>query len=192
VVRHDASLDVDVVSLRTTVYQSQLYPMTKVKDVPGCANCPMRNKFPDSNFVPPLVGPSLRLVVAEAPGATESLEGKPLVGSSGRIFDSLLRKAAIPRESLTILNTIQCQPPNNVHPTDAAARGYCTEQEAAEIVRHCYREHVRPVLLSRPWERVDIVGGKALQLLTGEAAITKWRGSPMTVDTDEINKRLKL
>lgn len=164
--------------------------MTKVKDVPRCANCPMRNKFPENNFVPPKMGPSLRLVVAEAPGAEEAEKGEPLVGSSGRIFDSLCRKAAIPRDQLTIINSINCRPPNNVFPTDAAARGYCTEQEAAEIVRHCYREHVRPVLLSRPWERVDIVGGKALQLLTGEAAITKWRGSPMTVDTDEIDKRL--
>lgn len=154
--------------------------MTKVKDVKACENCPMRRLFPENNFVPPILGPSLRLTIAEAPGETESIEGKPLVGGSGKIFDNLCRKAAIPRDQLTIINTINCRPPNNIYPTDGAARKYCSESEGDQIVEHCYRAHVKPLLDSRPWERIDALGDKALRVLTGKTdGIMKWRGSPL-------------
>jgi uracil-DNA glycosylase family 4 len=165
--------------------------MLKVKDCRACDGCPLQRLFPENNLVPPQLGPSLRLVVAEAPGEQESIEGKPLVGGSGKIFDNLLRKAGINRAMLSVINTVNCRPPNNIYPTDSAARKYCTEQEGTDSVSHCYRAHVKPLLLSRPWERVDIIGGKALNLLTGLSGIERWRGSPVEVDTDEIDKRLK-
>jgi len=140
----------------------------------------MAVKFPDNPFVPPLMGPSKRLVLAEAPGQEESEQGEPLVGGSGKVFNSLLRKAGIQRESLTIVNTINCRPPDNVYPTDGAARVYCTAEEGAEAVSHCYREHVKPLLDSRSWERCDALGEKALRILTGKRdGILKWRGSPL-------------
>lgn len=134
----------------------------------------------EQTFVAPQIGPSLRLVLAEAPGAEENEQGIPLVGGSGKIFNSLLRKAAIPRDSLTVINTINCQPPNNVYPTDSAARKYCTEQEAQAITSHCYRAHVEPLLHSRPWDSILALGDKALRRLTGKTdGIMKWRGSPL-------------
>jgi DNA polymerase I len=149
----------------------------------------MRRLFPENNFVPPQVGPSLRLVVAEAPGAEEAEQGKPLVGGSGKIFDSLLRKAKVPRDSLTIINTINCRPPNNVYPTDSAARGYCTEQEAKDAVSHCYRAHVEPLLHSRPWDSILALGDKALRGLTdATGGITKWRGSPLPLKGEDKPK----
>ncbi len=162
----------------------------KVKDNLKCEGCPLAKLFPDNNFVPPTMGPSLRLVIGEAPGEDESIQMKPFVGGSGRVLDMLLRKAGIQRESLTVLNTLQCRPKENIYPTDPAARGYIQIKDGEEAVRHCYREYVRPVLESRPWNRVDIVGAKALRLLTGTADITKWRGSPVEIDTEEIDKRM--
>jgi len=137
------------------------------------------------------MGPSLRLVIGEAPGEDESTQMKPFVGGSGRVLDMLLRKAGIQRESLTVLNTLQCRPKDNIYPTDPTAKGYISKQDGEEAVRHCYREFVKPVLESRPWCRVDIVGAKALRLLIGTADITKWRGSPVEIDTEEIDKRMK-
>jgi uracil-DNA glycosylase family 4 len=146
----------------------------------------MREKFPQNPFVPPKLGPSLRVVVAEAPGSEESVKGEPLVGSSGRIFDALCRKAGIQRDQLTIINTINCRPPDNVYPTDAAARTYCTESEANETVRHCFQHHVRPILESRPWSRIDALGGKSLEALTGTlGGIQKWRGSPLPLKGED-------
>jgi hypothetical protein len=150
----------------------------------------MRRLFPDNNFVPPKMGPSLRLAVAEAPGAEEAAAGEPLVGGSGRIFDSLCRKAGVRRDDITIINTVNCRPPENKYPTDASARIYCTEGEGQEIVQHCIRAHVLPLLKSRPWTRIDLIGGKALYWLTGLLSVMKWRGSILEVDTDDIEKRV--
>jgi uracil-DNA glycosylase family 4 len=115
----------------------------------------MHRLFPDNLFVPPKMGTGNRLVVAEAPGETESIEGIPLVGSSGKIFDSLCRKAGISRDSLTITHTILCRPKDNIYPTDDKARAYCSEKEGNEIVSFCYERHLKPLLEARPWNRLD-------------------------------------
>ena len=58
-----------------------------VSETSGCEGCPMRRLFPDNTFVAPKfpTGKDLnRLVIAEAPGETESEMGEPLVGGSDR------------------------------------------------------------------------------------------------------------
>ena len=152
----------------------------KVKECPKCDGCPMRKLFPENNLVPPKSGRGNRLAVAEAPGAEEAALGEPLVGPSGRVMNMLWGKAGVSRDSLTIINTINCRPPNNVYPTDKDARGYISEQDAKDAVSHCYREHVEPVLNSRPWGRIDAIGEKSLRALTGKTdGVIKWRGSPL-------------
>lgn len=147
----------------------------------------MRRLFPDNTFVPPQY-PNLahdlnRLVIAEAPGEQEALNGKPLVGGSGRVFNSLLRSAGIPRDGLTVLNCINCRPPDNVFPTDSAARSYITKDEANEAVTHCIRTHVTPVLDSRNWERVDLLGDKPLRLIARQTrGVSNLRGSPLSIE----------
>lgn len=136
--------------------------------------------FGDKTFIPPVMGPSLRLSCAEAAGAEENAAGKPLVGGSGRIWDSLLSKAGIKRSTLSIINTLPFQPPDNLYPTDPAARIYCTAREADEIINFSYEHYVKPVLQARPWSRIDAIGNKSLKLLTGKTeGIMKWRGSPL-------------
>ncbi len=162
----------------------------KVRDCPKCEGCPLRQKFPDNNLCPPRMGPSLRIVVAEAPGEEESIKLEPLVGGSGRIAQSMYRKAGVNWDELTLINTINCRPPDNVFPTDNKARSYCSEAEGEQIVKHCIKNHVLPVLESRPWTRLDIIGAKALYWLTGLTSIFKWRGSSLTVDTEDVRKRV--
>lgn len=138
--------------------------------------------FPNNTLVTPTIGTGNRLVVAEAPGESEAEIGQPLVGASGKIFDALLAKARIPRDSLTIINTINCRPPQNIYPTDADARSYISEEDGEKVVRHCFQAHVEPILKSKKWARIDLLGDKALRLLTGlTEGITKWRGSPVVV-----------
>lgn len=149
----------------------------KVKDCSACDGCALRSLFPERNLVSPQMGPSLRLVVGEAAGADEELEGKPFVGSSGRMLDSFLRKAGVWRDQLTVANTLSCRPPDNKYPTDDAP--YCTPEEGERIVQHCYDHHLKPLLDSRPWERIDAIGGHALEVLTGKTGIMKWRGCPL-------------
>lgn len=128
------------------------------------------------------MGTGDRLVIAEAPGEEESIIGEPLVGGSGRWFDSMCRSAGIKRETLSLANCINCRPLNNVFPTDPEAKKYISLEDGKRAVEHCYRAHVEPLLKSHPWKRVDILGDKALRLLTGkEGGITQWRGSPLPV-----------
>lgn len=148
-----------------------------VSDVVGCEGCPMRELFPANTFVEPTVPRvSTRLVVAEAPGQEEAIEGHPLVGGAGRVFDGLLSKAGINRAGLSIINTIQCRPPNNDYPTSTDAEAYISPQMGHSAVLQCYNNHVRPVLGERTWKRVDVLGNYALTAITGESGITANRG----------------
>src|SRR6267378_1166234 len=168
--------------------------MTKISEDPRCSGCPMlkvdfkyesdgvevHHKGSEQNLVLPQIGPSLRLALAEAPGEEESKACQPLVGGSGRVMNMLWGKSGVKRESLTILNTINCRPPANIYPTDPAARRYISEQDGKIAVEQCYRNHVKPVLESRPWTRIDAIGEKALRKITGKTdGIMKWRGSPL-------------
>lgn len=161
-----------------------------VKDCPQCTGCPLRDRLPNRNLVPFRPGSGDRLVIAEAAGSEEETQGTPLVGPSGRVFDSWLRKAGINRDTLTLANVLSCRPPDNKFPGDADS-GF-NENEAAQIVRHCVKNHLLPLLESRKWSRVDIIGGKSLEALTGRTSIMNARGSMVEVDTEEIKSRLKI
>jgi uracil-DNA glycosylase family 4 len=151
----------------------------------------MRALFPNNAFVDPqLPNPSrdlTRFLIGEAPGLEESEKGIPFVGGSGRVLDRLLRGAGIDREGLTITNCLSCRPPGNVFPTDR--NNYISKIDAEISVKHCVRNHVLPLLKSRQWARIDIVGEKALRWIGGKFGIAKWRGSPITIDTDDIERR---
>lgn len=50
------------------------------------------------------------LLVGEAPGEQETLEGKPFVGRAGKNLDEFLRLSGIEREELYITNTVKFRP----------------------------------------------------------------------------------
>lgn len=150
----------------------------------------MRRLFPASTFVAPSLPRAdkdlVRLVVAEAPGSEEALVGEPLVGGSGRIFNKLLEATGIDRSGLTITNCIQCQPPDNVFPTDAAARKYISKEDANSAVNQCYKNHVLPLLRGRDWKRVDLLGDKPLRIVGKQSGgIFTRRGSPLSIGRGE-------
>ncbi len=58
------------------------------------------------------------LIIGEAPGLQEDLEGKPYVGKSGKLLNQLLSKAGIDfQKDVYFCNVIKCRPPNNRKPT---------------------------------------------------------------------------
>ena len=150
-------------------------------------------KWEYETFVGPRLGTGLRIAIAEAPGEQEAIQGEPLVGGAGNWLrgvrlptgervGGLYHKAGVRDKDITFANIIQCRPPNNVFPTDGAARCYISKQDAARAVAQCWENHLQPLLRSRPWERVDIFGDKALEHLTGKTeGITTWRGAPLVV-----------
>jgi uracil-DNA glycosylase family 4 len=156
----------------------------------ACNGCPMREKFPDHHFVPPQEPKNpahdlVRLVIAEAPGERESEVGEPLRGKAGQFFDKLLEDAGIQRDGLTITNCLSCRPPDNIFPTDRRAwsskskRCYISKEDGVKAVHHCKENHLDPLLRSRKWNRVDLVGGHALRIVAQKEGISEWRGRPL-------------
>ena len=62
------------------------------------------------------------MIVGEAPGEQEDLQGKPFVGPSGELLDAMLqalgltREPAEPQRQVFIANTLKCRPPRNRNP----------------------------------------------------------------------------
>ncbi len=62
------------------------------------------------------------LIVGEAPGEQEDLQGEPFVGAAGHLLDNMLhalgltRAEAAPERQVYIANTLKCRPPRNRNP----------------------------------------------------------------------------
>ena len=68
------------------------------------------------------------MVVGEAPGEQEDLQGEPFVGAAGQLLDSMLRALQLtraadgpepPAQRVYIANTLKCRPPRNRNPEPA-------------------------------------------------------------------------
>ena len=57
------------------------------------------------------------MLVGEAPGRDEDIEGLPFVGRSGQLLDRMLAAIGLDRQSVYIANVIPWRPPGNRTPT---------------------------------------------------------------------------
>lgn len=110
------------------------------------------------------------MVVGEAPGEQEDLQGEPFVGAAGQLLDAMLRALQLSREPegpperrVYIANTLKCRPPRNRNPSpDELAR--------------CEPFLVRQIELVQP-RLILAMGRFAVQaLLRSSDAIGKLRG----------------
>lgn len=133
--------------------------------VDSCHGCPLadgRNSvvFGDGN-------PKARvMVIGEAPGKNEDIQGKPFVGRAGKSLDELLALAGLRREDVYIANVLKCRPPSNRDPK-------------AEEIQACapyLREQTR---LVNP-EIIVTLGNFATRfILKTEVGITQLHGQPV-------------
>jgi len=56
------------------------------------------------------------LVIGEAPGHDEDIQGEPFVGRAGKLLDKMLAALGFDRQSVYIMNIIKCRPPGNRDP----------------------------------------------------------------------------
>jgi DNA polymerase len=71
------------------------------------------------------------MLVGEAPGKNEDLQGEPFVGAAGQLLDTLLGEIGIQRSEVYIANVLKCRPPGNRDPRPEeidACKGYLREQ----------------------------------------------------------------
>lgn len=102
------------------------------------------------------------MLVGEAPGRQEDLEGKPFVGYSGRILDGALSKAGIKRSDIFITNVVKCRPPNNRRP------------QSNELIA-CMGHLERQISLVSP-KIICILGSTAYRSVLGGKSIVADRG----------------
>src|SRR4051812_28532931 len=56
------------------------------------------------------------MILGESPGQSESEQGKPFVGKSGRLLMNILQAMGLQREEVFICNILRCRPPGNRDP----------------------------------------------------------------------------
>jgi DNA polymerase len=80
-----------------------------------CQKCPLGKTR--TNFVFGTGNPNADiLLIGEAPGADEDLQGEPFVGKAGQLLNKILDAAGFKREDVYICNILKCRPPNNRNP----------------------------------------------------------------------------
>ena len=67
--------------------------------------------------VPGVGNPESKLMlVGEAPGRSEDIQGEPFVGAAGKLLDTLLSEIGFSRTQVFITNVVKCRPPENRDP----------------------------------------------------------------------------
>ena len=103
------------------------------------------------------------MLVGEAPGRDEDIEGLPFVGRSGKLLDRMLAAIGLDRTQVYIANIIPWRPPGNRTPTP---------QESAICLPFIQRQ----IELADPDILVCLGGPSAQTLLGIKDGITKTRG----------------
>jgi DNA polymerase len=76
--------------------------------------------------------PNKLMIIGEAPGEQEDLQGKPFVGRAGQLLTKILNAVQIDREKdAYITNIVKCRPPQNRNPLEEetlACKGFLIHQ----------------------------------------------------------------
>jgi uracil-DNA glycosylase len=75
------------------------------------------------------------MLVGEAPGRNEDMNGEPFVGAAGQLLNELLAHAGLERSDVYIANVLKCRPPGNRDP----------EQTEIETCTPFLREQIRVI-----------------------------------------------
>ena len=85
------------------------------KKICKCQKCPLGKTR--KNFVFGTGNPDAGVVVVgEAPGADEDMQGKPFVGRAGQLLTDILKAINFSRDEVFICNILKCRPPGNRNP----------------------------------------------------------------------------
>jgi uracil-DNA glycosylase len=60
--------------------------------------------------------PCHTMIIGEAPGKHEDLEGRPFIGRSGQLLDRLLTHVNLQRHECYVTNLVKCRPERNRNP----------------------------------------------------------------------------
>lgn len=110
------------------------------------------------------------MLVGEAPGRDEDLEGLPFVGRAGQLLDRMLAAIGLDRRAVYIANVVPWRPPGNRTPT-------------VQEVQLCLPFIKRQIELVDPDVLVLLGGSAAAALMDTRDGILKMRGKWLDYDT---------
>ncbi|MFH1860120.1 MAG: uracil-DNA glycosylase [bacterium] len=85
------------------------------ESIQGCTRCHLAQYR--KNIVLGTGDPDAKLmVIGEAPGAQEDMQGQPFVGDAGQLLTLMLAAIHIERKDVYITNVVKCRPENNKNP----------------------------------------------------------------------------
>jgi DNA polymerase len=146
------------------------------REVRDCHACPLAAKRTNVVFGQGNADADLMLV-GEAPGANEDIQGLPFVGRAGELLDELLGEIGFARSDVFVANVLKCRPPGNRDP-------------APEEIEACRPYLYRQIELIEP-RVICTLGNFATKLLTGSPqGITRVRGRPQEREVGGRSLRL--
>ncbi len=114
------------------------------------------------------------ILIGEAPGKNEDIQGLPFVGAAGKFLDQMLASAEMSRQDVYITNIVKYRPPNNRDPRPDEKRDFWPY-----LVRQI--EVIRPKILATlgrhsmeyflPGSRISEVHGKMQSVQLGEISM---------------------
>ena len=110
------------------------------------------------------------MLIGEAPGRDEDLQGKPFVGRAGQLLDRMLAAIGLGEEHVYITNTVYWRPPGNRTPT-------------LEEIEACAPFLARQIEILSPSILVLLGGAAAKTILGTNEGIMRLRGKWLTYST---------
>jgi len=114
------------------------------------------------------------MLIGEAPGHDEDIQGKPFVGRSGKLLDKMLEAIELNREKVYIANIVPWRPPSNRRPTD----------EEIEICLPFIKKHIE---LIKPKVLMLLGSTATFALLKNTEGISKIRGKWVDLNLNNIS-----
>ncbi|PJA27851.1 MAG: uracil-DNA glycosylase [candidate division Zixibacteria bacterium CG_4_9_14_3_um_filter_46_8] len=120
--------------------------------IENCQQCPLGKVR--TKFVFGCGNPHAKLMlIGEAPGRDEDLQGIPFVGRAGHLLDKILKSVNFTREEVYIANILKCRPPENRDPEP-------------EEVQQCFPYLSKQIEMIKP-QIICCLGRIAAQFLLG-------------------------
>ena len=135
------------------------------KKVQFIKNCDLKKNATNIVFSDGYINSKI-MIIGEAPGANEDMEGKPFVGRAGKLLDKMLESIQLDRTKVYISNVVNYRPPENRKPTDIEIERYLPFLKS-------HIEIINPKILF-------LLGSTALKAIIGnDIVISKARGKWM-------------
>lgn len=125
-----------------------------------------------ANVFPTVAADYKLAIIGEAPGADEEAYGKPFIGASGRLLDSVLNGAGIMRQACFVGNICKVRPPGNDIKLFGKTHPHVTS--GWEELKDELKIYAPNCILA--------LGNFPLSFFTGHEGITAWRGSILSTE----------